>query len=239
MKRSPEGQVVEGRQVHLHAARYGGHPSLDSARWLTIRSPPKANHGGACIIWDQRRGAAPCIRQDLKGPRHEGPQVIDPVARSDQDDEGDGVASGGPEWRDRSTRPRHYEEPGGPGLPAHRRPCKLLLERRQAANELKAAGHIGPWVFFRMVAKGRRGKTYPKPIIAFGKAWKAACRLAGCPGRIPHDLRRTAVRNMVRAGVPERVAMQLTATKPGPSSSATTSSARATCWRRRGSSAPQ
>jgi integrase len=47
----------------------------------------------------------------------------------------------------------------------------------------------------------------------FNKAWRKARLKAGCLGRIPHDFRRTAVRNLVRAAVPERVAMQLTGHK--------------------------
>jgi hypothetical protein len=50
-------------------------------------------------------------------------------------------------------------------------------------------------------------------ITTFVKAFRAACTKAGCPGRIPHDLRRTAVRNLVRSGVPERVTMQMTGHK--------------------------
>jgi integrase len=89
----------------------------------------------------------------------------------------------------------------------------LLKSQYEAHLQLKRAGELCPWVFFRMVAERRGGPTHPKPILAFTKAWKASCLAAGYPGRIPHDLRRTAVRNMVRRGVPERVAMKLTGHK--------------------------
>jgi hypothetical protein len=47
-------------------------------------------------------------------------------------------------------------------------------------------------------------------------AFVTACRKAGCPGRILHDFRRTAVRNFERTGVPRSVAMKLTGHKTEP-----------------------
>ncbi len=90
---------------------------------------------------------------------------------------------------------------------------RVLKAQEAERDRLKKSGTIVPWVFFREVAEGRGGPKKPCPILAFDKSWQSACRAAGCPGRIPHDLRRTAVRNLVRAGIPERVAMKMTGHK--------------------------
>jgi len=47
------------------------------------------------------------------------------------------------------------------------------------------------------------------PFKEFRRTWQKACAVAGVPDLKFHDLRRTAVRNMRRAGVPQVVRMRI------------------------------
>ncbi len=52
-----------------------------------------------------------------------------------------------------------------------------------------------------------------KAVRYFGRSWDIIAATAGCPGLLFHDLRRSAVRNLVRSGVTEHVAMKITGHK--------------------------
>ena len=75
----------------------------------------------------------------------------------------------------------------------------LLKEQRREHERLKKKGRMVPCVFHR---NGVR-------IISFRDAWVTACKDAGVPGRLFHDLRRTAVRNLELNGVSRSAAMAM------------------------------
>jgi integrase len=77
-----------------------------------------------------------------------------------------------------------------------------LIDRRWTAREYDRNGTatLSEYVFH--AGDGQA-------IVDFKHSWSTACKRAGLPGRLFHDLRRTAVRDMIRAGVPQSVAMRI------------------------------
>ena len=84
-------------------------------------------------------------------------------------------------------------------------PLGELIERRWFARiyETKDGPLASAFVFH---VGGHR-------VWDFDEKWPKATKAAGIPGRLFHDYRRTAVRDLVRAGVPQAIAMSITGHK--------------------------
>jgi integrase len=88
----------------------------------------------------------------------------------------------------------------GRNFPFTQRLWVVLEEQRRRTKEVEAEmGCTVPWAFHR---GGHR-------IKSFYVFWRKACAQAGIPGRLLHDFRRTAVRNLERASVPRSDAMAM------------------------------
>jgi integrase len=86
-----------------------------------------------------------------------------------------------------------------------------IMNRQSAARaERVVAGHDSAFVFVRSAGHVRATRSRGRPVDDFRVVWMSACEAAGLKGRLFHDLRRSAARNMDRAGVSRHVAMQIT-----------------------------
>ena len=79
------------------------------------------------------------------------------------------------------------------------------IERRKSARQVKTdSGIMLAALIFH---------NDGNPIVDFRKSWATACKLAGCPGKLFHDFRRTYSRNSTRAGNPQHLTMKQTGHK--------------------------
>jgi integrase len=80
-----------------------------------------------------------------------------------------------------------------------------IIERRRAARQVEANGTavLADLIFHK---DGH-------PVGQFQKEWDRATKAANCEGKLFHDLRRSACRSMIQAGVPIQIAKKISGHK--------------------------
>ena len=88
-----------------------------------------------------------------------------------------------------------------------------VLFAEQRARIVAALGRLTPFVFPVLPGPQARTKLIGTRRQGFARAWETATDAAGVPELLVHDLRRSAVRELIAAGVPQHIAMKVTGHK--------------------------
>lgn len=113
-------------------------------------------------------------------------------------------------WRRREIRELTWDSVGEDGF-VH---CTPPRSKTRRAKKVARSGPID-----RVITRRERARVFSsplvfhrgrgKPIKDFREAWAQARGMAGLPGLLFHDLRRSFVRNALRAGIRERTVMEI------------------------------
>ena len=92
------------------------------------------------------------------------------------------------------------------------------VTKNGSPHYLPIYGDMGPEIDMALSAASAAGCPYllhsdGERVHDFKKSWKTACTSTGVPDALFHDLRRTAVTNMMESGLTEREAMEISGHK--------------------------
>jgi integrase len=121
------------------------------------------------------------------------------------------------DWTLRITH-GHKRNKGRPRFLPLAGPLRAIFERawQRRVDYARETGTLVPWVFWRR----HTGRPWPGRVVGdpvrvlnYTGLWRQACRAAGCVGRVPYDLRRTALRNLWRETKDEALCMMISGHK--------------------------